>query len=182
MRRVSEMSNRSAGPSGVAGWRRPVVGVTGACVLVVAACASGSDSSFTSLADAEAQAVEWVDSAVTEAIPGASTADGNREGPDSCTTSADFSQYSYSLSVDVPPDRVDEYTAAVWASLRDNGFGAGTTSGGAPVGTVPAPPGPGSPSWTLMLFHDGFKVEITGARTAPTYVSTYIITPCLKTT
>ena len=156
-------------------WRRSLVAL--AIGVVASGCASGSDSSFTSLAAADAQAKEWVDSAVTAAIPGASTADGHSEGPDSCTTSADFSQYSYSRSVDVPADQVDGYTAAVWQGFQDNGFGAGATTG-----TTPVPPGPGSPSWTIALFHDGFQVEITGARTAPSYVSTYIITPCLKTT
>jgi len=143
--------------------------------LVLGACASGDDSSFTSLAAADAQAREWVDTAVTGAVPGASPADGHSEGPDSCTTSPDFSEMSYSLSVDVPAAEVDTAVALVWQGLRDQGFGSTT------VGTTPVAPGPGSPSWTITLVHDGFRVEITGARTAPTYVSTYIITPCLKT-
>ena len=163
-------------PGRRAWWRRSLIAL--AIGFVAAGCASGSDSSFTSLAAADAQAKEWVDSAVTAAIPGVSTADGHSEGPDSCTTSADFSQYSYSLSVDVPADQVDEYTAAVWQGFQDNGFGTGAAT----TGTTPVPPGPGSPSWTIPMFHDGFTLEITGARTEPTYVSTYIVTPCLKTT
>jgi hypothetical protein len=154
--------------------RRTIVGA----VLVVASvvgCASADESSFTSLAAADAQARTWVDTAVTDAIPGASTADGHSEGPDTCTTSADFSEMSYSLMVDVPADEVDTAVSLVWQSLRDQGFGTTT------AGTTPVPAGPGSPSWTVDLFHDGFRVEITGARTEPTYVSTYIITPCLKT-
>ena len=146
-----------------------------AVVVAVGGCASADPSSFTSLASADAQARAWVDSAVTDAIPGASTADGHSEGPDTCTSSADFAAMSYSLMVDVPADEVDAAVAEIWRGFREQGFGTD------PVGTAPAPPGSGSPSWTLNLFHDGFQVEITGARTEPTYVSTYIITPCLKT-
>jgi hypothetical protein len=113
-------------------------------------------------------------------VPGASTDDGHAEGPDSCTTSADFAETSYSLSVDVPADEVDATTLAVWQSLRDQGFGPVVIEG-EPVGTVPAPPGPGSPSWSLLMFDDGFSIEIIGSRTEPTYVSAYIVTPCLKT-
>jgi hypothetical protein len=102
-------------------------------------------------------------------------ADGHSEGPDSCTSSPDFGEMSYSLSVDVPTERVDATVEAVWQGLRDDGFG---TSTGA---TAPVAPGPGSPSWSIDLFHDGFQVEITGARTEPTSVSTYIVTPCLRT-
>lgn len=160
--------------------RRTVTGAVAvvAASLVLGACASGDASSFTSLDAASAQARTWVDTAVTTAVPGASTAEGHAEGPDSCTTSADFAETSYSLSVDVPADQVDATTAAIWQSLRDQGFGA-VVPAGSTGGTTPVPPGPGSPSWTLQLFHDGFSVEIIGARTSPTYVSTYIVTPCL---
>lgn len=154
-------------------WR--VLAALASTTMVLGACASADESSFTSLPSADAQAREWVDAAVTGAIPGASTSDGHSEGPDSCTTSADFSQMSYSLSVDVPADEVDTAVALVWQGFRDQGFGTTT------AGTTPVAPGPGSPSWTVNLFHDGFQVEITGARTEPTYVSTYIVTPCLKT-
>ena len=143
--------------------------------MVVGACASADESSFTSLPAADAQAREWVDAAVTGAVPGATAADGHSEGPDSCTSSADFSEMSYSLSADVPAAEVDTAVALVWQGFRDQGFGTTT------AGTTPAPPGPGSPSFTVNLFHDGFQVEITGARRTPTYVSTYIITPCLRT-
>ena len=156
--------------------RRAVVpAVLALGVLLLGACASADESSFTSLAAADEQAREWVDTAVTGAISQASVADGHSEGPDTCTTSADFSEMSYSLSVDVPADEVDTAVALVWQGFRDQGFGTTT------AGTTPVAPGPGSPSWTVNLFHDGFRVEITGARTEPTYVSTYIVTPCLKT-
>jgi hypothetical protein len=151
------------------------IGLASITALAAVACASGDASSFTSLASADAQARDWVDTAVTGAIPGASTADGHAEGPDSCTTSADFSEMSYSLSADVPAAEVDTAVALVWQGFRDQGFGTTT------AGTTPVAPGSGSPSWTVTLVHDGFRVEITGARTEPTYVSTYIVTPCLKT-
>jgi hypothetical protein len=158
------------------GRRRRGSEVSAAALLaLVTACASADESSFTSLAAADAQARAWVDTAVVGAISDASVADGHSEGPDSCTTSPDFAEMSYSLSVDVPADEVDGRVAAIWRGFREQGFGT------EPIGTAPAPAGPGSPSWTLNLFHDGFRVEITGARTEPTYVSTYIITPCLRT-
>lgn len=164
------------------GWRAGTAGLGLALVVAVptVGCASGDPSSFTSLAAADAQARAWVDTAVTSAIPDAPTAAGHSEGPDSCTTSADFAEMSYSRSVDVPADQVDATTAAIYEGFLDQGFGPVVAAGGS-GGTAPVPPGPGSPSWTLMLFHDGFKVEITGARTEPTYVSTYIVTPCLRT-
>lgn len=143
--------------------------------VVLGACASGDESSFTSLAAADAQAREWVDVAVVGASGDDPVEPGHAEGPDSCRPSADFSQMSYSRTVEVPAEEVDARTAAIWRGLREQGFGP------APIGTTPEPPGPGSPSWTLNLFHDGFTVEITGARTGPTYVSTYIVTPCLRT-
>lgn len=172
VRGVVEPARRGLGTRRGQAWLPTVV----LLAVVTAGCASGSESSFTSITEADAQARAWVDAAVTSAVPGASTADGHSEGPDTCTTSPDFSEYSYSLSVDVPADQVDATTLAIWQGFQDQGFG------NSPSGTTPVAPGPGSPSWTISLFRDGFRVEITGARTEPTYVSTYIITPCLRTT
>ena len=149
--------------------------VVGAAAVVVG-CASGSTSSFTSVAAADAQARAWVDTAVAGAFPADLPRHANSPGTQSCTSSAEFSEIPYEVVVDVPEADVDTYTAAVWEGFQTNGF----VPGGSAASTVPAAPGPGSPSWSLTFGNDGFQVEIVGNRVAPTYVRARIVTPCLK--
>lgn len=144
--------------------------------LLVAGCASGSPTSFTSLPAADAQARAWVDTAIDASVPPDAPRRSNTPGKQSCTTSADFSEIPYEVVVDLPAADVDRATASVWRELQLAGFGTGD-----PPPTAPRAPGPGSPSWSLFLAHDGFQVEIVGSRQDPTSVRARIVTPCMRT-
>ena len=140
-------------------------------------CATGSTTSFTSLDAADRQATTWLDGVVGETFPAELPRSSHSAGRQTCTTSADFAEIDHEVVVTVDPAEVDRFTAAAYA-----GFTRRFAAPGVTPATAPRPPGPGSPSWELGSFSDGFKVEIVGNRTPPPdpYVRIRIITPCVK--
>ena len=158
-----------------------VLAVAVGAATTVAACASGSKTSFTSLESADAQARAWVDATVTATFPAEYERSSNSPGRQTCTSSADFAEIPYEVVVTVPAQDVDRYTALAFTNLAAR-FGNSATGTGAPTGTAPVPPGPGSPNWSLFAGHDGFTAEIVGNRVSPPdpYVRIRIVTPCVE--
>jgi hypothetical protein len=155
-----------------------VAALSSVVLVLASACASGSTTSFTSLDAADRQATAWLDAAVGATFPAELERTQHSAGHQSCTTAANFAEIDHETVVTVPAADVDRYTAAAYASLTKFFAAPDVTPA-----TAPQPPGPGSPSWSLGLFHDGFNVEIVGSRTTPPepYVRIRIITPCIAT-